>query len=150
MTAHHIFEHLAVAGISIAIKGDDKLVASPASRLTDELRSMIRANKSELLTLLAKMEDFTERSAIMEIDGGLERPAADIAAHAIVFCRDCVRHIPQPDTVSRSGFSHATPAGCELGLIRPQSRPPIYSFTGWCCHRYTKANGIAAMNALQF
>ena len=81
---------------------------------------------------------YEERAAIMQYDGLLDRESAEQCAHAIVFCKDCLHHIPQPDSVSRSGNTHATPSGCKLGLVTPDSWPPIYSFTGWGCPRHTK------------
>ena len=94
-----------------------------------------------------KEYDFNERAAIIEFDGQLDRKSAELCAHAIVFCKDCQHHIPRPDSISRSGHAHATPSGCKLGLIAPDSWPPIYSFTGWCCSRYLAANGVSAINA---
>ena len=135
MTAHSILEHLAVAGISIEIEGADKLVVEPASSLTDELRSMIREHKSLLLDYLSKREAHAERAAILEFDAHLDRPAAERASHHLVFCRDCVHHLPTEDSVSGSGFRHAEPSGCALGLISPTSFPRIYEFTGWCARR---------------
>ena len=146
MTTYHILEHLAVAGISIAIEGDDKLVVSPASRLTDELRSMIREHKAGII---AALEAYEERAAIMEFDGLLDRKLAEQCAHGIVFCKDCVHHVPQPHITSRSGQPHATPSGCELGLIAPNSWPPIYSFTGWYCHNYAKTNSDSVRSVVQ-
>ena len=104
MTEHHILEHLAVAGISIAIEGDNKLVVSPTSRLTDELRSMIREHKTGVIValkadrtlvpkafiptswypLMAANEAFEERAAILEIDAGLTRDEAERQARMMI------------------------------------------------------------------
>ena len=81
---------------------------------------------------------FEERAAIMEFDGQLDRESAERRAHEIVFCRDCVHHLPQPDAVSRTGAARPTPSGCKLGLVTPKSWPPIYSFTGWVCPSHAK------------
>ena len=137
MSALEIIQRLAKDGISLCINSDG-LRAEPRANLTDEFRGLIRGGKASLLDYLAKQEALSERAAIIEFDGLLDRKSAERCAHAIVFCRDCQHYIPQPDTVSRSGFSHATPSGCELGLIAPDSWPPIYSFTGWCCPSHTK------------
>ena len=80
-----VLERLAEAGIFISIEGEGKLAAEPASSLTDELRSMIRANKAALLEMLAKQEAYEERAAIMEFDGQLDRESAERCAHEIVF-----------------------------------------------------------------
>ena len=87
-----------------------------------------------------KEYDFNERAAIIEFDGQLDRTSAELCAHAIVFCHDCQHHMRQSDVTSRSGHAQATPSGCKLGLSAPDSWPPIYSFTGWCCphHRATR------------
>ena len=141
MNEFGVLKRLAEAGIFISIEGEGNLAAEPASSLTDELRSMIRANKTALLEMLAKQENYEERAAVMEFDGQLDRELAERCAHAIIFCKDCVHHIPQPDITSRSGNAHATPCGCKLGLITPKSWPPIFSFTGWCCPHYEKGHG---------
>ena len=115
-----------------------------------ELATLSLANASEAKTAIAAAnavdgisvdslppdsakEAFDERAAIMEYDGQLDRTSAEKCAHAIVFCHDCQHHMLQPDSPSRSGNTQATPSGCELGLIAPDSWPPIYSFTGWFC-----------------
>ena len=84
---------------------------------------------------LASSEAFQERAGILEFDGGLDRENAEAMAHQIVFCRDCAHHLPTEDSVSGSGFRHAEPSGCALGLISPTSFPRIYEFTGWCARR---------------
>ena len=87
-------------------------------------------------------ETYEERAAIIEFDGLLDRKSAERCAHAIVFCRDCQHYIPQPEIIARSGYAHATPSGCKLGLTAPDSWPPIYSFTGWCCPSHAKPINI--------
>ena len=143
MKAAAVFERLAAAGISVAIEGENSLVVEPASSLTDELRSMIREHKSLLLDYLSKREAHEERAAIMEFDAHLDRPAAERAAHRLIFCRDCIHHLPSEDSVSRSGFRHAEPSGCRLSLITPNSWPPIYAFTGWCCPCHESEESLA-------
>ena len=81
---------------------------------------------------LASSEAFQERSAILQYDAHLDRPTAERASHHLVFCRDCAHPRPTEDSVSGSGFRHAEPSGCALGLISPTSFPRIYEFTGWC------------------
>jgi len=49
LRAERIVESLHTAGVTIAPTNDGGLVASPASRLTPELRGMIRETKAELL-----------------------------------------------------------------------------------------------------
>ena len=129
-----------------------------------ELATLSLANASEAKTAIAAAnavdgisvdslppdfakEAFDERAAIMEFDGLLDRASVEKCARAIVFCKDCAHHIPQPDITSRSGNAHATPGGCKLDLITPDSWSPIYSFTGWCCSHYLKANSVSAINS---
>lgn len=85
-------------GFEIANEGG-RLVVSPASRLTDEIRALIRQHKAEWLALLSAHaepppltadqrdgidEAIAERAAIMEYDGGLpHRQAEDQATRAM-------------------------------------------------------------------
>lgn len=81
-------------GFEISSEGR-RLVVSPASRLTDEIRALIRQHKTEWLALLSAhaepppltadqhngiQEAITERAAIQEHDGGLSRSQADLQA----------------------------------------------------------------------
>ena len=147
MTPAAIIKNALADGVKLALSLEGTIKVAGNDRAVNRWLPLIKTHKADLI---AALEDFEERAAIIEFDGLVNRATAEKSAHAIVFCKNCKHHILQPDIMSQSGFCHATPAGCKLGLIRPQSRPPIYSFTGWCSHRYTKAIGIAAMNALQF
>ena len=136
-----------LAIINGALADDVKLALSPTGTIkaTGEGKavnrwiSMIREYKTGIIAVL---EAYDERAAIIEFDGQLERKAAEQCAHAIVFCRDCQHHIPQPEIIARSGYAHATPSGCKLGIVAPDSWPPIYSFTGWCCPSHAKPINI--------
>lgn len=81
-------------GFEITNEGG-RLVVAPASRLTDEIRALIRQYKTEWLALLSArtkpppltadqhngiQEAITERAAIQEYDGGLSRSHADMQA----------------------------------------------------------------------
>ena len=120
----------------------DPFVATESALLHSNFAAHDHVNRQ-----LPVHEMYEERAAIMEFDGQLDRISAEKCAHAIVFCQDCTHHIPQPDIISRSGYAHATPSGCELGLITSDTWPPIYSFTGWFCSHYLKASGIPAINS---
>ena len=56
MGARDLLADLTGAGLSVTADGD-RLVIHPASRLTDEMRSALRAAKSELLMLLAENDN---------------------------------------------------------------------------------------------
>lgn len=53
MEAAEIFRQLSAAGIRLELQGD-QLSASPASRLTDNLRAVVRAHKPALIAYLAE------------------------------------------------------------------------------------------------
>ena len=129
-----------IATVALANTADLKTVIATTSDISS---NALAAGPSDL----AK-EAFDERAAIMEFDGQLDRESAEQCAHAIVFCKDCLHHIPQPDSISRRGNTHATPSGCDLGLITPESWPPIYSFTGWRCPRYSETPNMRASISL--
>lgn len=57
MDAHRILETLHSAGLSVELAPGDGLKLTPASRLTDELRQMIRANKPGLIHWLKAAND---------------------------------------------------------------------------------------------
>ena len=144
MTPAAIIKNALADGVKLALSLEGTIKVAGNDRAVNRWLPLIKTHKADLI---AALEDFEERAAIMEFDGRLNRPAAEHAAHHLVFCRDCVHHLPQPDMTSRSGNARATPSGCDLGLITPKSWPPIYSFTGWCCSRYLAANGVSAINA---
>ena len=82
----NILNDITNAGLNISLVGDQLRIANP-EKLNDSLRDLIRANKSEIIKyfsntqLLQDIRERTEeRSAIMEIDGGLSRQDADVAA----------------------------------------------------------------------
>jgi len=71
MQVTQIFQECRRRGLQMVPQGD-KLLVSPRSLITDELRAAIRANKPDILAALAH-EDATEyvaeRSAICALDG---------------------------------------------------------------------------------
>ena len=86
MKAAELRQTLRRAGIALDVSGAALLV-TPAGRLTDELRSQIRALKEELVNLVLHDDDveaFEERAAIMEFDGGMTRPEAEAAARIVI------------------------------------------------------------------
>lgn len=86
MSAVDVLQTLRRAGLVLDVSGSALLV-TPAGKLTDELRSVIRAFKEELVTLVLHEDDveaFEERAAIMEFDGGMTRPEAEAAARIVI------------------------------------------------------------------
>lgn len=55
MSASTTLQTLAEAGFTVALDGD-RIVVSPAPRLTDGLRASIRANRADLVALLQSVE----------------------------------------------------------------------------------------------
>lgn len=58
MDAAAIFQRLYAAGVRLELQGD-RLSASPAARLNDELRALIRAHKPELVAYLIEAHQTT-------------------------------------------------------------------------------------------
>ncbi len=97
MGAHHIVERLQETGLSLYLLAGDTIRAAPPEAITDEARNLIRQNKVGLIELLrhrssphepaptpatpdpattpaapaAPDDDFAERAAIIEHDGGI-------------------------------------------------------------------------------
>ncbi len=56
MGASDVMGRLALAGVRLSVIGPDKLAAEPREALTDDLRTLIREHKSELLAALVPVE----------------------------------------------------------------------------------------------
>jgi hypothetical protein len=69
MGAADLLERIALAGVKLAAMDSDRLWAEPAELITDELRNLIRANKADLLRLLAANEPAPSGTPA-DIDGG--------------------------------------------------------------------------------
>lgn len=80
MGAVNVLGQLNAAGVRLSATGEGGIRAEPRSALSDEVRRLIRANKAELLALLADPEFFEERAGILEFDAGLSRPEAEARA----------------------------------------------------------------------
>jgi len=81
-----LLSELTAAGLALAAEGD-RLVVTPATRLTDATRQAIRAHKVELVValMLARLRDvYGERAAIIEYDGKVSRPEAERVAFETV------------------------------------------------------------------
>lgn len=116
MGAPDVFQVLIETGFSLSVVGES-LRVEPRARLTDELRSLIRANKDSLVARLAK-KPFTRQ---------------------VIFCGDCAHHIPQPSVIRLNGVPRESPNGCRQGKTSPDAWPPIYPFTGWLCTGWADA-----------
>jgi hypothetical protein len=85
MNARGLLLHLDSLGISVIVDGG-RLLVRPGSALTEAHRRALRDAKKEVLALLADLgdssclEEFEERAAIMQYDGGLSRSEAEAAA----------------------------------------------------------------------
>ena len=86
MSAVEVLQALCRAGLVLEVSGSALLVR-PADKVTDELRSLIRAFKEELVPLVlheGDVEIFEERAAILEFDGGMTRLEAEAAARIVI------------------------------------------------------------------
>jgi hypothetical protein len=119
MGAVDLLEHVRAAGFTLDL-ADGKLLLTPASMLSDELRTALRASKTEVLALLAAereadAEAFEERAAIMEFDGGLPRADAEAAARQCVDCeflgrrRTCLEPVAAGLLTETQGYGIACP-----------------------------------------
>ena len=77
MTADQIIEAARRAGVNLIADGG-RLVAVPASALTDDLRTRIRAHKTEILARVALPPDVDRRLQRMVRDGALDPDDADL------------------------------------------------------------------------
>ena len=86
MNAAQVMTELTQLGIHIEAHGD-RLRYSPRSAVTPDLVQRMKAHKAELLTMAcdAADEQFEERAAIMEYDGGLSRTDAERNARKLIF-----------------------------------------------------------------
>jgi hypothetical protein len=63
MTAAHVFDALHDAGLSVSLRSGGALVVSPGSRLTPDLRELVKAHKSALVDWLQAANDPAPASA---------------------------------------------------------------------------------------
>lgn len=112
MSAAQVLEQARALGIALS-GGVGKLrYEAPAGRLTPELRQALAAHKAAILDLLE---------------------AERVAARRIVHCYDCAHYIPSAPIRRTSGAVWEMPGGCAQRRTSPESKPPIYPFTGWYC-----------------
>jgi hypothetical protein len=104
-----LFADLIGRGFTLARKGDG-IQVGPASRLTADLRNVVRANRAALLWLLDLCERFAERVAIAHHDGGLSWENAEAVALA--------------DVLSRAGSLEEADAAVQADLFTPAVSGP--------------------------
>lgn len=92
-----LIHRLRMNGVRLAVDSGQLVVDAPIGLLSDPVRDAIRREKARIVHYLdpsepdpddlhpISREDWEERAAIMEFDGGLTRPEAEGAA------MDCVR-----------------------------------------------------------
>lgn len=97
MGARDLLSDLADAGISIQIEGD-RLVVRPASKITDDMRSALRAARADLLVLLKPQPMRLYRLTPAELDLAHAVPWDDAA---------CARFAARLGRFLRLGFSGA-------------------------------------------
>jgi len=85
---------------------------APMGVLTEKLQRALVAHKPEILDLLQ---------------------AERISFRRIVTCRECENYIAMPAMHRASWGALEMPGGCTEGRTSPDSRPPIFPFTGWYC-----------------
>jgi hypothetical protein len=84
MNAAQLLTELTRLGVRIEAHGE-RLRYSPRSAVTPDLAKRMKAHKGELMTMAreAADEQFEERAAIMEYDGGLSRTDAEYFARIL-------------------------------------------------------------------
>ncbi|MGB9670678.1 MAG: hypothetical protein ACPLXR_05955 [Halothiobacillaceae bacterium] len=127
MNAAALLADLRAAGFALHPDGD-RLIVSPASKLTPAQREAIREHKPGLLACLwaeTLKEHFEERAAILEFDGGIPREEAEAAARASTGL--LARNLGLPWAALRLALNDpALPDSPD-----PVDRPP-YGLPAWC------------------
>ena len=76
MTAHELLSQLREKGVEVKTSGDDRLVIdAPKGTVTEELRSALAANKSELLRILKFEKQAVPEPLVAAREAVQERPA---------------------------------------------------------------------------
>ena len=98
MGAADLLKHVRAAGFTLNL-ADGKLLVAPASMLTDELRTALRASKTEVLALLAAEHDADAEAAARQ-------------------CVDCA-HLTRRRTCLEPEAAGLIPAGQGFGIAWP-------------------------------
>jgi hypothetical protein len=94
MAPSELIKQLTAAGCRLQADGDQLRVLGLERDLTDDLQAAIREHKEAILALL---ELYEERAAIMEYDGGLPRADAERQAWAIVLGGATVQQVERQE-----------------------------------------------------
>lgn len=126
MGAREMLHELAAAGVEVAVVGD-KVRVQPAIRLTDQHRLALREAKTEIISLLsaaailADLEAFEERAAILEFDAGMPRADAEVMAAAMLAAPAGADSRPYKLTRGEGDAAHAE-AWDDAAIARFQAR----------------------------
>ena len=137
MSVHHVVDALHGAGLSLALTPEQALKVTPASKLTTELRDLIRASKSELIDLLARMKAANDDATPWRVTVAPGTPPDALARmRAASLALDKVQAATPPDTPDASCWPHSTAMnGAELDtftarLARFTDRGPVNTSPG--------------------
>jgi hypothetical protein len=88
MTAAHVFDALHDAGLSVSLRSGGALVVSPGSRLTPDLRELVKANKAALVDWLEAANDPASQEPTADPEAWRELAKAYHRHH--FSCRFCI------------------------------------------------------------
>lgn len=91
MSCADLIRNLAQAGLRLTADGE-RLIVTPAARLTDELRALIREQKGELMRSLASPAE-TSAVAGQGLGGDDDRIACTTCRHFRVVPKRCSNHV---------------------------------------------------------
>jgi len=95
VTSKQLFSDLRSAGVVLSIDRDGRLAFDgPDDVLTDDRLSVMRSHRDDLLALV---ERFEERAAVVQYDGGLPRPEAERLALADVLRPEPKEQVDTPE-----------------------------------------------------
>ena len=117
-SVQHIFDVLREAGLSVSAEPDGALVVSPGSRLTPDLRELVKGNKAALLDYL---------HAVAEPAGLPDRDAWRVLAHAYhahhFNCPTCIAASRSTGYSLRCGTGSVLHAAYETAWSRTRPNP---------------------------
>jgi hypothetical protein len=113
MTPKELIKHVRELGVELSPGEPGRLKCfAPPGVLSGQMRQALTEMKPEILDLLQ---------------------AERISSRRIVTCRECENYISMPAMHRASWGALEMPGGCTEGRTSPDSRPPIFPFTGWYC-----------------
>ncbi|MHB1199169.1 MAG: hypothetical protein ACYCZ6_06340 [Polaromonas sp.] len=117
-----IFDALREAGLNVSLAPDGGLAVAPASRLTQELRDLIRGNKAVLVDRLLEAQELTARliaAAMCRCDEFGDSPAAraemrdDCLATPVHLKADLLAHFQETAKPTQEGRADLSKAPAE-------------------------------------